>query len=131
MDCSITLSNGGAGGFVSEHDSSAPADQIRLVARSEHRMKRLLLVEDDRPLGATLRERLLREQYNVAWVETKQRASKKLSEGVWDLVIMDINLPDGSGFDLARQIKRASGASGKRCRRKDVSQYSCRIIIQR
>jgi CheY-like chemotaxis protein len=33
------------------------------------------------------------QQYNVAWVETKQRASKKLSEGVWDLVIMDINLP--------------------------------------
>lgn len=90
-----------------------------------------MLVEDDRPLGATLRERLLREQYDVAWVETKQRASKKLSEGVWDLVIMDINLPDGSGFDLARQIKRASGASGKRCRRKDVSQYSRRIIIQR
>jgi len=68
-------------------------------------MKRLLLVEDDRSLGATLHERLLREKYDVAWVETKQRALKKLDEGNWDLVILDIGLPDGSGFELGRQIK--------------------------
>ena len=68
-------------------------------------MKRLLLVEDDRSLGATLHERLLREQYDVIWVETKQRALKKLTEGLWDLVILDIGLPDGSGFELARHIK--------------------------
>ena len=69
-------------------------------------MKRLLLVEDDRSLGATLNERLLREKYQVAWVETKKSALKKLSEGLWDLVILDIGLPDGSGFELARQIKQ-------------------------
>jgi two-component system phosphate regulon response regulator PhoB len=68
-------------------------------------MKRLLLVEDDRSLGATLHERLLREKYDVAWVETKQSALAKLSEGLWDLVILDIGLPDGSGFELARHIK--------------------------
>jgi DNA-binding response OmpR family regulator len=70
-------------------------------------MKRLLLVEDDRSLGATLHERLLREQYDVSWVETKQRAWKKLSEGLWDLAILDIGLPDGSGFELARRIKES------------------------
>ena len=69
-------------------------------------MKRLLLVEDDRSLGATLHERLLREQYEVAWVETQQSALKKLSEGLWDLVILDIGLPDGSCFGLARHIKQ-------------------------
>jgi DNA-binding response OmpR family regulator len=68
-------------------------------------MKRLLLVEDDRSLGATLHERLLRETYDVVWVETRQRAMKKLGEGLWDLVILDIGLPDGSGFELARHIK--------------------------
>src|SRR5712691_7115901 len=69
-------------------------------------MKRLLLVEDDRSLGATLCERLQREKYDVAWVETKQRALKRLGEGLWDLVILDIGLPDGSGFELARHIKK-------------------------
>ena len=68
-------------------------------------MKRLLLVEDDRSLGATLCERLQRENYEVSWAETKQRALKKLDEGLWDLVILDIGLPDGSGFELARHIK--------------------------
>lgn len=68
-------------------------------------MKRLLLVEDDRSLGATLRERLSREHYEVSWVETRQNALNKLNEGLWDLVILDIGLPDGSGFDLARHIK--------------------------
>lgn len=71
-------------------------------------MKRLLLVEDDRSLGATLCERLQRENYEVSWAETKQRALKKLGEGLWDLVILDIGLPDGSGFELARQIKESS-----------------------
>ena len=69
-------------------------------------MKRLLLVEDDRSLGATLHERLLREKYDVAWVETKQRALRKLEEGNWDLIILDIGLPDGSGFELGRHIKQ-------------------------
>lgn len=71
-------------------------------------MKRLLLVEDDRSLGATLCERLQRENYEVSWAETKQRALKKLGEGLWDLVILDIGLPDGSGFELARHIKQSS-----------------------
>jgi two-component system phosphate regulon response regulator PhoB len=73
-------------------------------------MKRLLLVEDDRSLGATLRDRLVREQYDVTWVETKQRALNKLGEGLWDLVILDIGLPDGSGFELARHIKESTSA---------------------
>ena len=71
-------------------------------------MKRLLLVEDDRSLGATLHERLMRESYDVAWAETKQSALRKLNEGLWDLVILDIGLPDGSGFELARHIKETT-----------------------
>ena len=71
-------------------------------------MKRLLLVEDDRSLGATLAERLEREKYEVYWAQTQQRALKKLSEGLWDLVILDIGLPDGSGFELARHIKQST-----------------------
>jgi len=44
----------------------------------------------------------------VQWVETRQRALKKLSEGLWDLLILDVGLPDGSGFDLAREVKAHS-----------------------
>ena len=71
-------------------------------------MKSLLLVEDDRSLGATLQDRLALEGYRVQWVETKQRALQKLSEGLWDLIILDVGLPDGSGFELARQVKAST-----------------------
>jgi len=71
-------------------------------------MKSILLVEDDRSLGATLQDRLTREGYQVSWAETKQRALKKFGEGLWDLVILDVGLPDGSGFELARHVKANS-----------------------
>jgi two-component system phosphate regulon response regulator PhoB len=68
-------------------------------------MKQLLLVEDDRSLGATLHERLEREGYGVHWVETKAAALKAVPQRWWDLVVLDVGLPDGSGFELARHIK--------------------------
>jgi two-component system, OmpR family, phosphate regulon response regulator PhoB len=68
-------------------------------------MKQLLLVEDDRSLGATLHERLVREGYGVHWVETQAAALKAVPQRWWDLVVLDVGLPDGSGFDLARHIK--------------------------
>ena len=68
-------------------------------------MKAVLLVEDDRSLGATLCDRLSREGYQVSWIETKQGALNKLAEGLWDLIILDVGLPDGSGFELARHVK--------------------------
>lgn len=68
-------------------------------------MKQLLLVEDDASLGATLQERLTREGYDVRWVKTQADALTALTASWLDLVILDVGLPDGSGFDLARQIK--------------------------
>jgi two-component system, OmpR family, phosphate regulon response regulator PhoB len=68
-------------------------------------MSRLLLVEDDPSLGETLCERLEKESYEVVWVENLQDAAQKTDERAFDLIILDVNLPDGSGFDFARQVK--------------------------
>jgi DNA-binding response OmpR family regulator len=71
-------------------------------------MSRILLVEDDPSLGRTLAERLEREQLDVDWVQTVAAARTCLEGGVWDLAILDVKLPDGSGFGLARLIKKQS-----------------------
>jgi DNA-binding response OmpR family regulator len=71
-------------------------------------MPRILLVEDDGPLGRTLAERLEKEQLDVTWASSIAAAEKALSDGRWDLAIVDVKLPDGSGFGLARHIKRTS-----------------------
>lgn len=71
-------------------------------------MPRVLLIEDDPSLGQTLDERLKREKLDVTWVQTVAAAEAALTGGRWDLAIVDVKLPDGSGFGLARRIKRTS-----------------------
>jgi DNA-binding response OmpR family regulator len=73
-------------------------------------MTRILLVEDDRTLGTTLTERLRKEGYDTEWCATLADAGRAFDRGLWDLAILDVGLPDGSGFDFARRI-RAYGAT--------------------
>jgi DNA-binding response OmpR family regulator len=65
---------------------------------------RILLVEDDASLGATLRERLEKENYQVVWAATKREALAAAEERGFDLYILDVGLPDGNGFTLAGEL---------------------------
>jgi DNA-binding response OmpR family regulator len=71
-------------------------------------MARVLLVEDDPSLGRTLAERLEKEKLTVHWSQTIADAKTQLTSGAWDLAILDVRLPDGSGFGLARQMRKTS-----------------------
>lgn len=71
-------------------------------------MTRILLVEDDESLGSTLVERLTVEGYEVQWAQTCLEGRGAFKGGRFDLVILDVGLPDGSGFTLGREIKEAS-----------------------
>jgi DNA-binding response OmpR family regulator len=68
-------------------------------------MKRLLLVEDDQLLAETLRERLQKEGYFVEWVDRAEMAARVLVEQDFHLVLLDLGLPDGHGFDLAQRLR--------------------------
>ena len=74
-------------------------------------MNRLLLVEDDQHLGASLKDRLEREYYQVDWARTKKEAHELCAPAQgkldYDLIILDVGLPDGSGLDLARDLRLA------------------------
>lgn len=68
-------------------------------------MRKILLVEDDTSLGETLHERLSKE-YQVFWAQNVQTAKDTLTkEPGLDLVILDVGLPDGTGFDVAEYIR--------------------------
>jgi two-component system, OmpR family, phosphate regulon response regulator PhoB len=71
-------------------------------------MARILLLEDDASLGLTLVERLQRETLEVEWVRTVRDALARIATGSWDLAIVDVMLPDGSGFDFAREVKKGT-----------------------
>ena len=66
---------------------------------------RLFLLEDDDAIGMGLKYSLEKENYEVVHVRTKNEALETFSEKSYDLCILDINLPDGNGYDVCRYIK--------------------------
>ncbi len=66
---------------------------------------RLLLVEDDAPLGRVLVRGLTEEGHAVDHAATFAAASELLSLNEYDLVVLDLGLPDGDGIDLCRAIR--------------------------
>jgi DNA-binding response OmpR family regulator len=64
----------------------------------------ILLVEDDKSMGPTLKERLELEDYSVHLSASLQDARTSLQKKKPNLVILDLGLPDGSGFSLAEEL---------------------------
>lgn len=67
----------------------------------------LLVVEDDRNVGATLVERLRDAGYRVTLAETAARARQAWRTQAPQLVLLDVGLPDGNGFELASELRAA------------------------
>ncbi len=66
---------------------------------------RVLVVEDDPSLGATLRLGLGAEGFDVEVVTTVAEAIAAAERGTFRLALVDVNLPDGSGFALCPRLK--------------------------
>lgn len=65
---------------------------------------RLLLVEDDTSLGYLLSEYLKMKGMDIVWVQRAAEVMPLLEEQVFDLLILDIMMPDLDGFSLGAQI---------------------------
>lgn len=68
-------------------------------------MRKVLIAEDDKLLNKTLKFNLEAEGYDVSSVHTYREAVKAVQETEFDAVLLDINLPDGNGLDLCREIR--------------------------
>ena len=66
---------------------------------------KLYLLEDDDAIGMGLKYSLEKEGYEVIHVRTKADALKAWKTNSFDICILDINLPDGNGYDVCRHIK--------------------------
>ena len=67
---------------------------------------RLLLVEDNARLASLIREGLDRQGFAVDWCETVDGAEHALKINEYDLLLLDLGLPDGEGLDLVRGLRR-------------------------
>ncbi len=71
-------------------------------------MKQVLIVEDDRHLSRGLCLALKDQELEIVPCFYLQSAREQLACAVTELVLLDINLPDGSGLELLREIKTGS-----------------------
>lgn len=69
-------------------------------------MVRLLLVEDDVALAMGMEYTLKKEGFDVVYVKSLKEARDNL-EGM-DLVLLDVGLPDGNGYELCKEIREYS-----------------------
>ena len=69
-------------------------------------MKRLLIIEDDRAMADGLSITLKSESIDVEKCYDITTAKKSIREKNYNLIILDIGLPDGSGLDLLQEIRR-------------------------
>jgi len=71
-------------------------------------MQHILLLEDDTALGEGIRLALQGPEVALTLCRTLAQARRALSEGKFDLLILDVNLPDGSGLELLRLVRQES-----------------------
>jgi two-component system, OmpR family, copper resistance phosphate regulon response regulator CusR len=68
--------------------------------------ERILLVEDDRKVGAYLEEGLRQEGFLVNWAHDGDEAVELAGAGAYDLILLDFMLPKKDGLHVAAEIRR-------------------------
>ena len=77
-------------------------------SRSTRPRAQVLIVEDDPTIAAAARERLSGEGYRARVVATAEAARAAIARADYDLVILDLSLPDGDGLELLRRWRQAA-----------------------
>ncbi|MDO9024603.1 response regulator transcription factor [Zwartia sp.] len=66
---------------------------------------RILLIEDDMVLGAALHDQLVDDGHSVDWVQRLDAAQSALAGVSYDLVLLDLMLPDGRGIPFLKRLR--------------------------
>ena len=75
---------------------------------------KVLLVEDD-PVSQKIVESVLGKiQAEVIITSTANEAELQLAKNEFDLVIMDVNLPDSSGLEITKKVRKSESGTNKR-----------------
>ncbi len=71
-------------------------------------MQKILLMEDDAALGQGICLALKDSSVQIRLCQTLAQGRRALENGSFALLILDVNLPDGSGLELLREVRRTS-----------------------
>ncbi|MDD6968138.1 MAG: response regulator transcription factor [Firmicutes bacterium] len=71
-------------------------------------MQKILLLEDDTALGSGIQLALENPSVQIRLCRTLAQGKEEAARNAYDLLILDVNLPDGSGLELLRQVRQVS-----------------------
>lgn len=71
-------------------------------------MYKILIIDDDEDLSFIISEMLESYGYQITCAGDSETAFALLSENTYHLILLDINLPDTTGFELCRELRRMS-----------------------
>jgi len=69
-------------------------------------LARVIVIEDDTAVASVIKQRLAAGGFSVAHAATIGAGRSMLADGGWDVIVLDLMLPDGSGLDLAKEIRQ-------------------------
>lgn len=72
---------------------------------------RILLIEDDTVLGAAVRDQVRADGHSIDWFTRLDEAREALAVAAYDLVLLDLMLPDGRGIPFLRSLRAKGDAS--------------------
>lgn len=69
---------------------------------------KILIIEDDMEIASVIKEHLIRENYYVNWASTGLEGLKDFNDNNYDIVLLDIMLPEMDGFNVCKNIRLIS-----------------------
>src|SRR5215471_13170757 len=70
--------------------------------------QRILLIDDDERLGGMVADYLVQAGFRVSSAATAREGEERLRRETYDLLILDLMLPDADGLDVCRRIRQSS-----------------------
>lgn len=69
---------------------------------------KLLIIEDDTELREGLSFSFSGDGYDITEVGSKREGLREIEKGLYDIILLDCNLPDGTGFELCKEVRSYS-----------------------
>lgn len=70
--------------------------------------EKILIIDDDEDLSFVISEMLESYGYNVTCAQGSEKAFELLSKNTYHLILLDINLPDATGFEICKELRHVS-----------------------
>ena len=68
-------------------------------------MNKILLIEDDNILCELIKEYFNENNYHISYCKSQNKALEIISKEIFDLLLLDVKIENGNGFDLLQQIR--------------------------